>query len=244
MTNSNTSTPNSSETNMTQQEMIVNLFKNFTQDGGMPKITEFKKHLDQLIKTDIKPLCARSGKSADGTDWRSVLKAQFGGRGAKWVKLDNSHLETTLDKFDTEGLDTSDYRDHTARAGFSWIRFNGPRIDNGVQSAAFEVRLDGSTIDHPRQLHYIPVTDLDTVLTQLGGTPNSMKLEVIAPSQDAEEVVDLGADCDEIIEEMEREARTELAQEVYDDAIFSNDELEDILSAEMEDVDFDELPEA
>ena len=239
MTNLNTSTPNSSETNMTQQEMIVNLFKNFTQDGGMPKITEFKKHLDQLIKTDIKPLCARSGKSADGTDWRSVLKAQFGGRGAKWVKLDSSLLETTLDKFDSEGLNTADYRNHTARAGFSWIRFNGPRIDNGVQSAAFEVRLDGSTIDHPKQLHYVPVTDLDTVLTPLGGTPNSMKLEVIAPTQEATQ-----EDAPEMSDEQEREARTELAQEVYDDAIFSNDELEDILSAEMDDVDFDEFPEA
>ena len=242
MTNSNISnlsTPNNTEVSMTQQEMIINLFQSFTQDGGMPKITDFKKHLDQLIKTDIKPLCARSGKSADGTDWRSVLKAQFGGRGAKWVKLDNSLLEATLDKFDSEGLNTADYRNHTARAGFSWIRFNGPRIDNGVQSAAFEVRLDGSTIDHPRQLHYVPVTDLDTVLTPLGGTPNSMKLEVIAPTQEATQ-----EDAPEMSEEQELEARTELAQEVYDDAIFSNEELEDILAAEMDDVDFDELPEA
>ena len=244
MTNSNISnlsTPNNTEVPMTQQEMIINLFQSFTQDGGMPKITEFKKHLDQLIKTDIKPLCARSGKSADGTDWRSVLKAQFGGRGAKWVKLDNSHLETTLDKFDTEGLNTTGYRDHTAQAGFSWIRFNGPRINNGVQSAAFEVRLDGSTIDHPRQLHYIPVTDLDTVITPLGGTPNSMKLEVdfVAPTQEATQ-----EDTPEMSDEQEREARTELAQEIYGDAIFSNDELEDILYAEMDDVDFDEFPEA
>ena len=235
MTNSNISnlsTPNNTEVPMTQQEMIINLFQSFTQDGGMPKITEFKKHLDQLIKTDIKPLCARSGKSADGTDWRSVLKAQFGGRGAKWVKLDNSLLETTLDKFDTEGLNTADYRNHTARAGFSWIRFNGPRIDNGVQSAAFEVRLDGSTIDHPKQLHYVPVTDLDTVLTPLGGTPNSMKLEVIAPTPVATEEVTAEAEpeTEPVIDESE--------------ATFSNEELEDILAAEMDDVDFDELTEA
>ena len=235
MTNSNISnlsTPNNTEVSMTQQEMIINLFQSFTQDGGMPKITEFKKHLDQLIKTDIKPLCARSGKSADGTDWRSVLKAQFGGRGAKWVKLDSSLLETTLDKFDSEGLDTANYRNHTARAGFSWIRFNGPRIDNGVQSAAFEVRLDGSTIDHPKQLHYVPVTDLDTVLTPLGGTPNSMKLEVIAPTPVATE---------EVTAEVEPETEPVIDES---EATFSNEELEDILAAEMDDVDLDELTEA
>lgn len=242
MTNSNISnlsTPNNTEVSMTQQEMIINLFQSFTQDGGMPKITEFKKHIDQLIKTDIKPLCARSGKSADGTDWRSVLKAQFGGRGAKWVKLDNSLLEDTLNQFDAEGLNTTIYRSHTNVAGFSWIRFNGPRINNGVQSAAFEVRLEGSTIDHPKQLHYVPVTDIDTVLTPLGGTPNSMKLEVIPSTPVATQ-----EDAPEMSDEQELEARTELAQEVYDDAVFSNEELEDILAAEMDDFDLDDLPEA
>ena len=65
-----------------------------------------------------------------------------------------------------------------------------------------------------------------------------MKLEVIAPTQDAEEVVDLGADCDEIIEEMLTDVETQ------EDETFSNEELEDILAAEMDDVDLDELTEA
>lgn len=234
---SNLSTPNNTEVPMTQQEMIINLFQSFTQDGGMPKITEFKKHIDQLIKTDIKPLCASSGKSADGNDWRSVLKTQFGGRGAKWVRIDNAQLESTLTEFDTQGLDTADYRKHTSAAGFSWIRFNGPRINNGVQSAAFEVRIEGSTIDHPKQLHYVPVTDIDTVLTPLNGTPNSLKLEVEAKPTPAPVATE---------NEVEDDAEVDLVLTMEDDNeadnVFDMTELEEILSAEMDDA--EEMTEA
>ena len=66
----------------------------------------------------------------------------------------------------------------TEQAGFSWIRFSGPRIDSqGNQSAAFEVRTGGSKIDHPKQLHYITIDQLDETIQPLGGTPHSLKLE-------------------------------------------------------------------
>ena len=180
MDNSINSTPNNNEVNMSSQDLIIQLFNQFTQDGGSPKVTEFKRHLDNLIKSDIKHLCGRTAKAADGTDWRSVLKAQFGGRGAKWVKLQISDIEETLNKFDEENSDTSNYRAFIKEAGYAWIRFSGPRLDNGVQSAAFEVRINGATDDHPKHLHYIPTADLENVIETLDGTPHSKKLEVIA----------------------------------------------------------------
>ena len=199
MANSNTQTPNiNNEESMSSSDLITQLFNAFTQDGGSPKVTEFKRHLDKLIKSDIKPLCGRTAKAADGTDWRSVLKAQFGGRGAKWVKLSTDNIETSLNRFDEQDVDTQSYRNFIAQAGFAWIRFSGPRVDNGVQSAAFEVRTSGSTIDHPKQLHYIPTSDLDNVISSLNGTPHSLKLEVVAKPEDATETP---VDQDEIVDE-------------------------------------------
>lgn len=187
------------EATMSSSDLITQLFNQFTQDGGSPKVTEFKRHIDRLIASDIKPLCSRTAKAADGTDWRSTLKARFGGRGAKWVKLDASHLNDTLDSFD---VDTTDYRTFIENAGFAWIRFSGPRIEGGNQAAAFEVRVGGSTIDHPKQLHYIPVDQLDNIISPLNGTPHSMKLEVIASPAKETETTD-----------EELEATTDIAQE-------------------------------
>ena len=203
MENINSTTPNSNEVSMSQQEMIVQMFQSFLTDGGSPKVTEFKKHLNNLINSDIKQLCTRSGKSADGNDWRSVLKAQFSGRGAKWVQVPTDNVIPTLDRFDTEGFKTESYRTHIENAGYAFIRFAGPRIDNNIQSAAFEVRTNGSTLDHPKQLHYIAVNQLESLVKPLGGTPHSLKLEAIAKPEVATETpIDLGAMCDEIVNEM------------------------------------------
>ena len=178
MENSNVQTQNQNEDTMTQQDLIVQMFQSFLTDGGLPKVTDFKRHIDSLIKDNVKPLCFRSGKSPDGDDWRSQLKARFSGRGAKWVKIDNSHLTETLNQFEQNDIDCSNYKTFTEQAGFSWIRFSGPRIDSqGNQSAAFEVRTGGSKIDHPKQLHYITIDQLDETIQPLGGTPHSLKLE-------------------------------------------------------------------
>ena len=64
------------------------------------------------------------------------------------------------------------------------------RIDNNIQAAAFEVRTNGSTFDHPKQLHYIAVDQLDSLVKPLGGTPHSLKLETLTGD---EKESDLGA---------------------------------------------------
>ena len=161
-------------------DMIRGLFNNFIEAGGDPKVTDFKQHLNDLIDVFVKPLCRRSAKSAhplpDVVNWRSEVKDRFSGRGAKWVKVSLEEIAPTLEGFDYD--DCIFYRHWINEAGFAWIRFAGPRVANGVESAAFEVRTGGSTIDHPKQLHYIALHDLDDKIEALNSTPHAMKLEV------------------------------------------------------------------
>ena len=171
---------------------IQQLFQEFINNGGEPKVTSFKKHLDQLINSDIKHLCGRSGKTGLVDDWRSEVKDRFSGRGAKWVKVSIEEITPTLEGFD----DTTDYMGWIQKAGYAWIRFTGPRVANGENCAAFEVRTGGSTIDHPGQLHYIPVHSLDEVISPLNSTPHAMKLEEVATTpvvEDEPEVEPLSA---------------------------------------------------
>ena len=168
---------------METQTTIQQLFQSFIDNGGEPKVTSFKRHLDQLINTEIKPLCGRSSKAGVIDDWRSEVKARFSGRGAKWVSVSLEEIASTLEGFDL--ADCIDYRHWIDQAGYAWIRFAGPRVANGVKSAAFEVRTGGSTIDHPKQLHYIALHDLDDKITPLAATPHAMRLE-LATTRDAE----------------------------------------------------------
>ena len=208
---------------------IQTIFQQFIDNGGEPKVTAFKRHLDKLINSEIKPLCGRSSKSG-GDDWRSELKSKFGGRGAKWVFVSLDNIRPTLDRLATEGIDIEDYDKFTQAHGQAWIRFSGGRINDGVQSAAFEVRTDGSTIDHPKQLHYVPVSEIDETITFMNSTPHAMKVEEEAKPQEVEAPVEVEV---QMSEEDELEARTELATEVYEDALGDIDEL-----MEMEDMDF------
>ena len=216
MENSNQPTNIQEETVMSN---IQTIFQQFIDNGGEPKVTSFKRHLDKLINTDIKPLCGRSGKAADGTDWRSEVKAKFGGRGAKWVFVSLDSIRPTLSRFADQGIDVEDYTKFIEAHGQAWVRFSGPRIDNGVKAAAFEVRTDGSTIDHPKQLHYIPLHDLDEAISSMGSTPHAMKLEEVAKPQEVEEV--------EV--ELSEVEETPVAEEEYIDAM---DDIEDLMSFE------------
>jgi len=168
--------------------LIEQLFQQFIDNGGEPKVTSFKRHLDQLINADIKPLCGRSGKTATGDDWRSEVKARFSGRGAKWVSVSLEEIAPTLE---TYGHDVVEYRNWIDKAGYAWIRFAGPRVANGEHCAAFEVRTGGSTIDHPKQLHYIALHELDDKISQLAATPHAMRLEERASTPVVEEEVEV-----------------------------------------------------
>lgn len=213
MENSNIQSINSNEVPMSN---IQSIFQAYIDNGGEPKVTSFKRHLDKLINSEIKPLCGRSSK-VGGDDWRSELKAKFGGRGAKWVFVSIENITPTLTRLANEGVDVEDYTKFISAHGQAWVRFSGPRIDNGVQCAAFEVRTDGSTIDHPKQLHYVPVSELDDTITFMNSTPHSMKVEEVAKPQEVEEAIEV-----QTVEE------TPVEEESYEDMMGDIDELMDM----------------
>ena len=178
------------------ETMIQQLFQEFVNNGGEPKVTAFKRHLDDLINSDIKPLCGRSSKTGLVDDWRSELKERFSGRGAKWVKVSIDNIEQTLAGYDSSA---DAYRQWIYKAGYAWIRFSGSRVVKGQNVAAFEVRTGGSTIDHPNQLHYIPVSELDMTIENLNSTPHAMKLEETTPPVvKEEEVVEVEVKSDDV----------------------------------------------
>ena len=234
MENLNTSTPSTPSTPSNEETVMSNiqqLFHDFVNSGGDPKVTSFKRHLDKLINVEIKPLCGRSGKSADGTNWRDDLKARFSGKGAKWVLVSLGEISETITQLEADGVDCDDYKTFTELKGAAWIRFSGPRLDsNNQQAAAFEVRTKGSKIDHPKQLHFIPLSVLDETIRPMEGTPHSLKFEVLAQPEAEEEEAP--------IEESTVETEVELSQvdetpveieEEYEDAM---DNIEELMSYE------------
>ena len=213
MENSNIQSINSNEVPMSN---IQSIFQAYIDNGGEPKVTSFKRHLDKLINSEIKPLCGHSSK-VGGDDWRSELKAKFGGRGAKWVFVSLENITPTLTRLANEGVDVEDYTKFISAHGQAWVRFSGPRIENGVNCAAFEVRTDGSTIDHPKQLHYVPVSELDDTITFMNSTPHSMKVEEVAKPQEVEEAI-----------EVQTAEEAPIEDESYEDMMGDIDELMDM----------------
>ena len=60
---------------MENSTLMQQLFQDYLQNGGQPKITSFRLHLEKLMKTEIKPLCGGSRRLAPGAhDWRNELK--------------------------------------------------------------------------------------------------------------------------------------------------------------------------
>ena len=225
------STPSANE-----DSMITQLFQQFIDNGGEPKVTEFKKHLNELINSDIKHLCGRAGKSASGDDWRSLLKAKFSGRGAKWVIVPLNEISLTISNFEAQGINCDNYKTFIEMNGGAWIRFAGSRIDNnGNKSAAFEVRTEGSTIDHPKQLHLIPIDVLDETIRPLGGTPRSLKLEELPKAPTATD--------DDVTEETETHDAEDTTQEVAETPEVTEPEtLEDVFEDFVSE-DFDQFDE-
>lgn len=155
---------------------IQQIFQEYVEQGGKPAVTHFRLHLNKLIDQEVKHLCGRSSKSG-GDDWRSEINARFGGRGAKWVFVSLEDVSPTLDKLDSQGIDTLDYRTYIEAHGQAWVRYTTARMHEGKQCAGFAILTDGSKINKPTQLHFIPVDELDDRITPLNSTPHAMKLE-------------------------------------------------------------------
>jgi len=225
------STPLNPSNEETVMSNIQQLFHDFINSGGDPKVTSFKRHLDKLINSEIKPLCGRSAKSADGTNWRSELKARFSGKGAKWVLVSLGEISPTITQLEADGVDCNDFKTFTELKGAAWIRFSGPRLDsNNQQAAAFEVRTGGSKIDHPKQLHFIPLSVLEETIRPMEGTPHSLKFEVIAqPEAEEDEAPAEEAVVETEVELSQADETPEEIEEEFEDAM---DNIEDLMSFE------------
>ena len=141
------------------------------------------------MRDAVKPITSRAAMSPSGEgNWRDQLKAQFKGRGRQWILVSKESVQPTIDRLAAEGFDTVDYERWIATQDNAWVRFTGPRSVEGKSVGAFELRLDGSKIDCPKMLHYIPADELDEEnLNRMSGTPHSLGLEVDAPAPVADE---------------------------------------------------------
>ena len=211
----NSTQPTNTEVN--NMSTIETLFHEFIQNGGEPKVTDFKRHLDQLIKSEIKPLCGRSSKSATGDNLRDQLKARFGGRGAKWVFVSLDEIAPTLEEFKQNDIDVTDYEEFIKAEGKAWIRFAAPRLHNNKLCAAFEVRTSGSTTDHPKQLHYIAVDDIEDKLETMSGTPHSLRLEQFKVEEPVDEEPQETETTEDIVtaDELNDELDDEVNEDVF-----------------------------
>ena len=168
-------------------ELLIELFNNYVSEGNDPKLTYFMQHVTAMAREHVKPLCTgspsratRSASSADSSDWRADQKARYYGRNRKWLKVSIDEITPTLDGFDARGIDTSNYRAWIDAAGFAWVRYRGPKVNRGVNSAQFEVPLADSRVNHPNYIHFIPNDNLDNY-EHMSGTPHGLGLETAKP---------------------------------------------------------------
>ena len=162
------------------RQFLKDLFqKNLSEGTDKTSVLRFGEALVDILKDEVGSFKGKRVTTGN-TGWRTEIKSMFSGRGRQWIKVGIDKVLPRLDKFDEDGIDTSDYRKWIENHGYAWIRFNGARINDGVNCGGFEIRTSGSKIDHPKQLCYIPMDELsEDKIERLSGTPHSMRLEVI-----------------------------------------------------------------
>ena len=203
------------------REFLKSLFqKNLEEGTDKTSVLRFGEALVDILKSEVGSYRGKRASSGGDTTWRSELKSTFSGRGRQWIKVTQDFIKPYLDKFDEDGIDTKDYRSWIESKGHAWVRFNGPRIHNGVNSGGFEVRTSGSKIDHPKQLCYIPVDELiEDKIERLHGTPFSMGLEIISKEPKLEKPIDLSEMGKEIEETIEDTTSEEVIEEIEEDLL-------------------------
>ena len=167
------------ETFNSMMAQMVELYNNCPDASRI----RFIQAIEDQFKANSHARARSVSGSSGGSGWRDQQKAQFSGRGAKWIKLTDDLHEQVLCQlagFEEDGDAVEDYRGWVTKAGYSWVRYSGPRGTGESQELAFEVRIGGSRIDHPKHLLKISVIDWENFKEDhsvLGGTPFSAKLE-------------------------------------------------------------------
>ena len=158
-------------------EDLVNILREMYGSSSDASMIRFMEGVQDVFRSEVESRSGR-GETSQGEGWRREQKDAFSGRGAKWVKVDKDSevwtgLVAKLSEWEELGESVESYRVNINQAGYAWMRYSGPRADN---MAAFEVRIGGSKIDHPKHL-YLVKGDIATSLEKLGGTPVSRSLE-------------------------------------------------------------------
>jgi len=183
---------------------LIEAFQQQVENTGDGSFARFTQALAEIARETVKPAAKAHraanpqtrGSSTDNT-WRAEQKALFSGRGNQWIKLPVDSLTETLDRLDSEGHDVTNYMTWINNAGFAWVRYSGPRLNDGNQAAAFEVRINGSKVDQPDCLHYMD-NDMAMAITQddrLLNTPYALRLE----ANDNAVVADANDDSDDVV---------------------------------------------
>ena len=211
--------------NAETRKFLKDLFeKNLSEGKDKTSVLRFGEALIDILKDEVGSLKGKRVTSGD-TGWRTEIKSMFSGRGRQWIKVGIDKVTPRLDKFDEDGIDTSEYRKWIKSKDYAWIRFNGARINDGVNCGGFEIRTSGSKIDHPKQLCYIPMDELsEDKIERLSGTPHSMSLEVITEKVE-EKTIEENTNLDEEIDTEETtEEVTNEDEEAEDEIIEEDDE--------------------
>ena len=212
------------------RQFLKDLFqKNLTEGTDKTSVLRFGEALIDILKDEVGSFRGKRVTTGN-TGWRTEIKSMFSGRGRQWIKVGIDKVLPRLDKFDEDGIDTSDYRKWIENHGYAWIRFNGARINDGVNCGGFEIRTSGSKIDHPKQLCYIPMDELsEDKIERLSGTPHSMRLEVITEKV-VEETIEEDTNQDEEINTEETNEEVTNEDEVNEGDEVVEEEEEDIYS--------------
>ena len=160
-----------------------------TNDFSFSGVTKAIAH---IVKSEIKPLLpaekettSKSRLPKDNT-WKSIQKSNFSGRGRQWIYVDFSEIENILNSISRDGGDVKDYITAVERNNLkAWLRYSGPRINptDNSQSAAFEIRYEGSKTPQTNSLYYFYMPHEKSLLLsesdrlQDGKTPHQLGLE-------------------------------------------------------------------
>lgn len=173
----------------TNEALVAQLkvaFDTQVTECGDASFARFIQAVTEIARDEVKPAVKgaratapiRRVSSSSGVDnsWRSDLKEAYSGRGNQWIRVELDDIQPTLDRLEDEH-DVTDYTRWVNNAGYAWVRYSGPRINDGEPCAAFEVRINGSRLDHPGLYHYIPADVALAIDTRLPNTPFALRLE-------------------------------------------------------------------
>lgn len=112
--------------------------------------------------------------------FKKIIQERYKGRGNSWVKVmkDQEGSRQIQNLLDTQPKDSvAEYKNHTDREGFFWIRFTRVEGSPNDPLVKFEVRYKGSKIDHPEFCVLIE-DEVAQHFSLLGNTPYKLQYEI------------------------------------------------------------------